>query len=107
MIDYDGMTLREHLDELRKRLMFSVIFLAIAVVVIVQFLLKLATGEVHERLRTLGGALGTYVHQIIAFLTYHSEDMPYPFGDWPDAESPDKKPVRRKGPAQKIGRAHV
>jgi len=37
MIDYDGMTLREHLDELRKRLMFSVIFLAIAVVVAFMF----------------------------------------------------------------------
>lgn len=79
---------------------FNVAELAIAVVAIVQFLLKLATGEVHERLRTLGGALGTYVHQIIAFLTYHSEDMPYPFGDWPDAEAPDKKPVRRKGTAK-------
>ena len=37
MIDYDGMTLREHLDELRKRLMFSVIFLVIAVVVAFMF----------------------------------------------------------------------
>ena len=37
MTDYDGMTLREHLEELRKRLMFSVIFLVIAVVVAFMF----------------------------------------------------------------------
>ena len=80
---------------------FNVAELAIAVVAVVQFLLKLATGEVHERLRTLGGTLGTYVHQIIAFLTFHGEDMPYPFGEWPDAEAeaaaPEKTPARRKG----------
>ena len=81
---------------------FNIAELAIAVVVVVQFLLKLATGEVHERLRTLGGTLGAYVHQIIAFLTYHGEDMPYPFGDWPEAEAPApaKKPARRKGAAK-------
>lgn len=83
-------------------IIFNVAELAIAVVVIVQFLLKLATGEVHERLRTLGGTLGIYIHQIIDFLTYHSEDMPYPFGDWPDPEAPapEKKPVRRKSAAK-------
>ncbi len=81
---------------------FNIAELAIAAVVVVQFLLRLATGEVHERLRALGGTLGTYVNQIIAFLTYHSEDMPYPFGDWPEAEAPapEKKPARRKGTAK-------
>ena len=92
------------------RLFYMVVFvvivniaqLAIAAIVVVQFLLRLATGEVHERLRTLGGTLGAYVHQIIAFLTYHSEDMPYPFGDWPKAEAPEpeKKPARRKSAAK-------
>jgi len=81
---------------------FYVAEVAISVVVVVQVIFKLATGEVHERLRALGGTLGSYVHQIIDFLSYHSEGMPYPFGDWPDPEmaAPEKKPALRKSAAK-------
>jgi hypothetical protein len=44
----------------------------------------LFTGDTNERLLTLGQNLSTYVYQITLFLTFNSDEHPYPFGDWPD-----------------------
>lgn len=57
-------------------------FVLIAVVVL-QFLLKLFTGETNPRLLKLGQSLATYIYQIIEFLTFNSDYQPYPFGAWP------------------------
>jgi hypothetical protein len=62
---------------------FNIVELVITVVVVVQFLLQLLTGRVNQQLRSLGQSLGAYVYEIIVFLTYHADTMPYPFGPWP------------------------
>jgi hypothetical protein len=54
------------------------------VVVIFQFLSVLLTRKTNERLIRLGQSLSTYQYQIIMFLTYNSEDHPFPMGEWPD-----------------------
>ena len=54
----------------------------IAFVVAVQFLFRLLTGSVNARLSDLGGQLAAYAQQVVAFLTYHGEDKPYPFAPW-------------------------
>ncbi len=54
--------------------------------VLLQFLLSLITGEANDNLREFGGRLSQYIYQILRFLTYNSQDKPFPFADWPDAE---------------------
>ncbi len=83
---------------------FNVAEIVLGVVVIVQFLFQLFTGQSNERLRTLGQGLGAYIYEIIVFLSYHSDDKPFPFGHWPEgvpapksaASTPAAKPPRAR-----------
>jgi len=38
------------------------------------------------RLVSFGHSLGSYLRQIVAFLTFEAEAMPFPFSDWPVEE---------------------
>ena len=76
-------------------ILFAVIFnvaeLVAGVVVVVQFLFRLFTGEVSEPLQDFGHRLAIYFQEIVAFLTYHTERKPYPFAPWP-AAAPERAP---------------
>jgi len=61
----------------------------VAVLIIIQFLFALVTGKGEERLKAFGGSLSKYLFQILQYLTYNSEEKPYPFNDWPVAEETD------------------
>ena len=61
-------------------------------VVVFQFVLKLFTGDTNDRLRKLGLSISTYVYEILQFLSFNSEQHPYPFGTWPKAESRAAEP---------------
>ncbi len=82
---------------------FNVAEIVLGAVVLAQFLFQLFTGRPNERLRTLGQGLGAYIYEIIVFLSYHSDDKPFPFGHWPEgvpapksaASTPAAKPARR------------
>lgn len=54
------------------------------VVIFFQFLTVLFTAETNEKLVKLGQSLSTYQYQIMIFLTFNSEEHPFPIGDWPD-----------------------
>ena len=76
-------------------LLFAVIFyiseLVLFAVAALQFLWKLFTGEVNERLTAFGANLGAFLREVVLFLTFNTERMPFPFNDWPDAASePDE-----------------
>lgn len=60
-------------------------------VVIVQFFLKLFTGQTNPRLSKLGQSLATYIYQIIQYLTFNSDYQSYPFGAWPKGEPSELK----------------
>lgn len=66
---------------------YSIAEIVLFVIVIFQFVLKLLTGDTNLKLRQLGHNIGTYIFQIIQFLTFNSEYHPYPFGDWPNNET--------------------
>ncbi len=76
-------------------ILFAVIFnvaeLVAGVVVVVQFLFRLITGEANEPLRDFGRRLAVYFQETVAFLTYHTEHKPYPFAPWP-AAAPESAP---------------
>lgn len=63
-------------------------------VIAFQFLLTLLTGNTNERLLKLGQSLSTYIYQILAFLTFNSDQHPYPFGAWPKGAPVAKKKAK-------------
>lgn len=55
------------------------------VLVIAQFIFSLITGEDNPQLRKFGHSLSMYIFDTLKFLTYASEEKPFPFADWPQA----------------------
>ena len=86
---------RQHLSDggTWRRLIYMVLFTVIYrvtevvlfSVVIIQFLFKLFTGSANPQLQVAGQHLGAYIREMVLFLTFATEDRPYPFGPWPDA----------------------
>lgn len=76
------------------RLIFMVLFavaLQVAgtvmyVVVVVQFIISLVTGSCNKALRSFGSSLSKFIYQTLQFLTYNSEEKPFPFADWPESD---------------------
>jgi len=54
------------------------------VMTLIQTLLNIFTNEPSQSLTRVGVSLGLYVKQITEFLTYASEEKPFPFSDWPE-----------------------
>jgi hypothetical protein len=64
-------------------IVFHIAASVLALVALVQLVLAIASDGPHERLRALGRGLGRYLAQIAEFVTFGSEDLPFPFADWP------------------------
>ena len=57
------------------------------VIVILQFFWVLFTGETKPELALVGRQLGEYGRQIALYLTFNTEDRPFPFDlDWPSEQ---------------------
>ncbi len=55
------------------------------VLAVIQFLLSLLTKAPNMRLTDFSRSLGRYLQQIAWFLTFASEELPFPFNDWPSS----------------------
>jgi hypothetical protein len=54
------------------------------VVIILQFLHVLFTGQANPRLKDFGLSLAQYVYQVVEYLTFNTEVRPFPFdSEWP------------------------
>ena len=52
-------------------------------VALLQLVLLLATDAANDRLRGFGADLGRYLAQIADFVSFGTEQAPFPFSDWP------------------------
>ena len=66
--------------------MLVVARLVTGAVVVIQFLFTVFTGQTNDNLKNFGASLARYVYSCLLFVTYNSDDKPFPFGDWPAAE---------------------
>ncbi len=64
-------------------LLYVIITPVVFLLMIVQALFVLLTGELNANLKYFGGALAQYVSQILLFISYNSETRPFPFSDFP------------------------
>ena len=80
------------------RLLFMGVFVALymitrivfGAVVVFQFLWVLFTAETNKQLTELGQSLATYTYQIMRYLSFNSEDKPFPFSaEWPKGSPGD------------------
>jgi len=55
-------------------------------VVVTQFLFTVFTGQCNHNLREFGASLAMYVYQALLFVTYNSENKPFPFAPWPSRD---------------------
>ena len=75
------------------RALFMVLFVIIyyvaewlvVAVAVFQFVVVLITGKQNGNLTTFGDGLSRFVYQIAKFLTFNTEDKPFPFSEWPGA----------------------
>lgn len=64
-------------------LIFQVAGTVILAVMLLQFFMSFMVGGPLLRLVAFGRSLAIYIQQIANFLTYASEEVPFPFADWP------------------------
>jgi hypothetical protein len=53
------------------------------ILAIVQFIIVVIDDVPNTRLAVFGRHLGSYAKQIVEFLCFSSEQVPFPFSDWP------------------------
>ncbi|MBU1213943.1 MAG: DUF4389 domain-containing protein [Gammaproteobacteria bacterium] len=64
-------------------LAFQVCGTVLCIVTVIQFAVVVLGGEPNVRLLSFGRNLGTYLRQIVAYLTFAAEELPFPFSEWP------------------------
>lgn len=55
----------------------------LGVVALIQFAIMLLGKTPNARLISFGGSVGTYLQQIAYFLAFRTEQVPFPFSEWP------------------------
>lgn len=86
-------------------LLFVVIYniaeIVVYAVVILQFLFTLFSGNRNAQLQSLGRNLSTFIYQVFMYITYNSDERPYPFAPWPSDIGTTTEPVKKKKKAVK------
>lgn len=60
--------------------------LVVAAVVIAQCLFTLLTGAPNEQLLKFGDSLSRYVQELLRYVTFNSDERPFPFSDFPKSD---------------------
>jgi len=61
---------------------YSIAEIVLGALVLIHFILVLVHGKPDERLRAFGADLSHFIYQVFLFLTYNTEEKPFPFKAW-------------------------
>lgn len=89
------------------RLLFTVVYALVfwlgtwvlGFVVLLNMIILLLTGERNHQLADFGGQVAQYLNQIMRYATLNSDDRPFPFGEWPDADTAGESSPSQPGAA--------
>jgi len=71
--------------------LLSVALFAGSVIVVLGFFYVLFTGEVNIQIRAAGQSVATYIYDIGRYMTFNSDEKPFPLGgEWPSGSSEGK-----------------
>jgi len=69
----------------------SVAIMAGSVIVALGFFYVLFTGEVNQQIREAGQSVAKYIYNIALYLTFNTEEKPFPLGgEWPSASQEEQ-----------------
>lgn len=74
-------------------LYFAVIL--VWLVAVFQFVTKLLTGDLNRQVADFNGGLLRYISLILGYITFQSDDKPFPFSPWPEQASAGTAPAPR------------
>ena len=80
---------------------FYFLFGLIWLVVIFQFFMKLITTELNKPLLDFSDSLNRYVSQILLYITFKSEERPFPFSPWPAADGAETAQITQATSSKK------
>ena len=81
--------------------LFYVLFWIISLLVLFQFVTKVITSKLNEQLMQFSNGLTQYAFQILNYMTFQSEERPFPFSPWPGKEgSNDADPEISSGASE-------
>ena len=73
-------------------LIYSIAEVVIATVVVLQFGFVLITREKNDNLLAFGAQVSAFIYQVLRYVTFNSDERPFPFDDWPAAPSAENLP---------------
>ena len=82
----------------------NVVWMILWALVLVQFLSRLFSGKSIERAAEFGQNLATYAYEVVRFLTFRTDETPWPFAAWPHA-APQNRPSPAPAPEEGGGTA--
>ena len=62
---------------------YSAAEFVMGIVVLIQLMITLVTGSTNHRLKVFGKQVASYIYDVMLFLTFNTEEMPFPFAAWP------------------------
>ncbi|MDE1461161.1 DUF4389 domain-containing protein [Spartinivicinus poritis] len=71
---------------------YQVAELVVLFVVIIQILFALFTGEPNQKLIQFADGVNRFILQILQFITYKTDEKPFPFQDWPELSAELEQP---------------
>ena len=72
---------------------FNIVEIILWALLAVQFLAQLFSGKPIERATVFGQNLASFAYQIICFLTFRTDETPWPFTPWPEGPPADLTPA--------------
>ena len=77
-------------------LLFAVFYgvaeVVLVVVALFQFGCALFAGKPNDNATGFGNSVGQYIFQITQFVTFNTEQKPFPFSAWPEPKPSDREP---------------
>jgi len=70
-------------------LVLSVVRLLVGLIALFQLGSLLLTGQSNGPLRRFGASFAFYTSDLVAYLTCATDDLPFPFSEWPRARPPE------------------
>jgi hypothetical protein len=64
-------------------MIYNVAEVVLWVTVLFQFGTRLFTGQINPRLLGFSQQLSTFIYQILLYISFKSDQPPFPLGDWP------------------------
>ena len=65
---------------------FNVASFVIGAVIFAQALFAIVTGSQNDNVQKLASGLARFIYEIVNFLTYTTEEKPFPFNSWPEVQ---------------------